>query len=236
MGYNLSVPGKNTIKEFLANSYYHLYNRGVEKRKIFIDNQDYNVFISYLRTYLLPKNINDLQSVVADPNISWKEKADALKLLRMNNFSDTLSLLTYCLMPNHFHFLINQIQSNTIDRFMNSLFTRYSMYFNKKYQRVGTLFQGVYKAVRIVTDKQLIYLSRYIHRNPFQLLKDDALEKYQYHSYRVYLEKEKLDWVKPDDVLAHFSITGFNSYRTFVEDGSISELQSEKIECLVLDN
>ena len=160
------MPAKNSIKTYTENGYYHLYNRGVEKRTIFQGEQDYAVFLSYLKTYLMPKNEDDLRQKLADPTISYKEKENIIKLLRLNNFADEITLIAYCLMPNHFHFLVKQNSANGIDRFMNSLGTRYTMYFNRKYKRVGSLYQDVYKAVMVGSDEQLLHLTRYIHRNP----------------------------------------------------------------------
>lgn len=227
------MPAKNSIKQFISDSYYHLYNRGVEKRKIFLDEQDYSIFLSYLRTYLLPKDINNLETILANPEASWKEKDKALKLLRMNNFYSTLILLAYCLMPNHFHLLIRQIDSTTIDRFMNSLCTRYSMYFNRKYKRVGKLFQGVYKAVLVTTDEQLLHLTRYIHCNPS--LQGIALRSYNYSSYPEYLGSRHTEWITRETVIAHFTKTGFNSYQFFVEDESVQLQSIDLIYPLTLD-
>lgn len=153
------MPGGNARKQYAENSYYHIYNRGVEKRLIFQDSQDYGVFLSYLKEYLSPKNEEELRNKLSDFNISYKERDKILKLLRLNNFADEISLLAFCLMPNHFHFQIKQIGELSIDKFMNSFGTRYSMYFNRKYKRVGPLYQGVYKAVLITTDEQLLHLS-----------------------------------------------------------------------------
>jgi len=169
------MPAKNSRKIFAPNSYYHIYNRGVEKRTIFLEDIDYNVFLSYIQTYILPKDEKTLNYIISDPKAEWKEKNKAIKLLRLNNFFKSLSLISYALMPNHFHFLVKQKEENIIDRFMNSFCTRYSMYFNKKYKRIGTLFQGVYKAVLVDSDEQLHHLSRYIHRNPLPLLQGEAL-------------------------------------------------------------
>lgn len=141
------MPAKNSIKVYAENGYYHLYNRGVDKRVIFGDAQDYVVFLSYLKTYLLPKNEAELRQKLADSTISYKEKDKILNLLRLNNFADEITLICYCLMPNHFHLLIKQNSANSIDRFMNSLCTRYTMYFNRKYKRIGPLCQDVYKRV-----------------------------------------------------------------------------------------
>ncbi|MCL5019036.1 MAG: transposase [Patescibacteria group bacterium] len=158
------MPAKNARKQYLENGYYHLYNRGVEKRTIFLDQQDYSVFLSYLKEYLIPKNEKALQEILSNSNTSSKEKDKALKLLHLNNFYNEITLLAYCLMPNHFHFFIKQKNPNSIDKFMNSLCTRYTMYFNKKYKRVGSLYQGVYKAVLVSSEEQFLHLSRYIHK------------------------------------------------------------------------
>lgn len=230
------MPAKNTIKQFVKDGYYHIYNRGVEKRKIFMDKQDYLVCLSYLKTYLMPKDVKNLQAIIADPKIKWGEKDKILKLLRMNNFSQKLDLLAYCLMPNHFHFLVKQTDEAVIDNFMNSLFTRYSMYFNRKYHRVGRLFQGVYKAVLVNTDEQLLHLSRYIHRNPVSILQGDALQKYPYSSYGAYLKLSNFEWVKSEMILSRFSPSQFNSYKSFVEDKSFDEQMNEQIGSLIIDD
>lgn len=227
------MPARNSVKQFLSDSYYHLYNRGVEKRNIFLDEQDYAVFLSYLKNYLLPKDLLSLGSIVADSEVGWREKDKALKLLRMNNFSGNLTLIAYCLMSNHFHLLVKQKETNAIDSFMNSLLTRYSMYFNKKYKRVGTLFQDVYKAVLVLTEEQLLYLTRYLHRNPIS--QGVPLRGYRYSSYPIYLDEKTCEWIKPREILSFFSITGFNSYENFVEDSKTEEESVYYISKLTLD-
>lgn len=211
------MPAKNSIKQYVDNSYYHLYNRGVEKRLIFLDQQDYAVFLSYLKTYLLPKNEKELHERLLDENISYKERDKILKLLRLNNFADEITLLAYCLMPNHFHLFIKQKSSLSIDKFMQSLCTRYTMYFNRKYKRVGSLFQAVYKAVLISHETQFIYLSKYIHKQALAS-QGDTWEAKQPSSYLMYLGKENIEWVQSDEVLSFFSKTNPKmSYREFVE-------------------
>lgn len=219
------MPIKNSRKEFVADSYYHLYNRGVEKRIIFADEQDYKVFLSYLKTYLLPKDEKALRTILSS-SVSWAEKDRALKLLRLNNFADNLSLISYCLMSNHFHFLVKQTDADTIDRFTNSLLTRYVLYFNKKYKRVGPLFQSRYKAVYVDTIEQLLHLTRYIHRNAFPLLQGQALQSYSYSSYKDYLGTRNTEWIKPNEILNNFALKGFNSYESFVENHEI-ELEEQ---------
>ena len=160
------MPAKNVTKLYRKDSYYHLFNRGVEKRIIFQDDQDYTVFTNYLRDYLTPKE----ELIDALPQSSIVERIEReQQILRMNNFHNNITLIAYCLMPNHFHFLVKQKEATAIHKFMISLATRYTMYFNRKYDRVGSLCQGVYKGVLVDTAEQLLYLTRYIHIQALEL-------------------------------------------------------------------
>lgn len=220
------MPAKNSRKQYVENSYYHLYNRGVEKRKIFMNEQDYGVFLSYLKEYLMPKGEKELREKLTDTNLSYKERDKILKQLMLNNFADEITLLAYCLMPNHFHFFVKQKNAGSIDVFMNSLCTRYTMYFNRKYKRVGPLYQGVYKAVQVTTDEQYIYLTKYIHKQA-QASNGKFLVD-QPSSYLEFLGKRKSLWVKPDEVLSYFSKNNpVVSYKEFVEE--ISEIEFAQV-------
>ena len=214
------MPARNSIKQYLEHSYYHIYNRGVEKRLIFLDQQDYSVFLNYLKEYLLPKDEKNLRDQLSNSNTSYRQKDKILGILRLNNFADEITLLAYCLMPNHFHFFVRQKSSKSIDSFIQSLGTRYTMYFNRKYKRVGSLFQAVYKAVLITHEEQFVYLSKYIHKQA-SAIKGEALQgwKEQPSSYPEYLGKRKTEWVHPEEILSYFSKTNPKlSYQTFVEE------------------
>lgn len=203
------MPAKNRTKIYIDNGYYHIYNRGVEKRTIFQDEQDFGVFLSYLKDYLLPKDEENLRKLFDDPKTSYKEKAKIFRLLRLNNFYGEIILLSYCLMPNHFHFFIKQKNATSIDKFMQSLATRYTMYFNRKYKRVGFLYQDNYKAVLIDNEMQFLYLSKYIHKQ--------AIIHYP-SSYPEYLGERKTSWIHPKEILSYFSKTNPKlSYKNFVE-------------------
>lgn len=216
------MPARNSIKNYLPDSYYHVYNRGVEKRIIFLDEQDYSVFLSYIKTYLLPKDIKGLKAILQSEKSNYKEKDKIIKLLALNNFSDNIELVAYALLPNHFHFLLKQKDRNSIDLFFNSLGTRYTMYFNKKYHRVGKLYQGVYKAVLIKSDEQLLHLSRYIHLNPIKFLKKTVGEWEKIslpNSLPNYLGNRKTDWVKTGKILSYFKKSNPQSdYFSFVKE------------------
>lgn len=207
------MPAKNSIKYYIENGYYHVYNRGVEKRIIFKEDIDYKVFLSFLKEYLSPKT--DLIY-----NFEAKQGDSLYKKNRHKNYFGKIELLSYALLPNHFHFLIKQLLKDSMEKFMRSLATRYSMYFNKKYKRIGSLFQSNYKAVQILDDSYLLHLSRYIHLNPLEYIKDISKA---YSSYADYLGLKNTKWIKPEFVLSYFNSkvsTDFkkvNTYRNFVE-------------------
>lgn len=211
------MPSRNAVKDYDAGGYYHLYNRGVEKRLIFMDEMDYSVFLSCLSIYLSPAD--DLQGS------SLQERVSPSKVPK-NYFGD-IKLLAYCLMPNHFHLMVKQESDHGIDHFMRSISTKYVRYFNSKYNRIGPLFQGIYKAVRVQNEYQFVYLTKYIHRNPItSTCKDDPcrLEEYRYSSYGNYLKKFKQSWLDTDEILGLFGSvnkrTCYRNYKDFVEETS----------------
>lgn len=225
------MPGKNVIKTYLEGGFYHLYNRGVEKREIFMDEMDYKVFLRYLKFYLLPKE-KILEEI--------KDEKEAIDLLRINNFFKKIELIAYCLMPNHFHLLLRQKQRSDMEFFMRSLGSKYVKYFNKKYNRVGPLFQGIYKAVFIETEEQLLHVSRYIHLNPKEVLgKGKELIDYPWSSYPAYIKQWEVKWLIKQHVLSYFKKAkgfGFDSYQGFVEGyQAVSEEEGEIYKELFID-
>jgi putative transposase len=207
------VPAKNSVKEYIPNGCYHIYNRGVEKRDIFLDPQDFGVFLSYLKAYLLPKDLPGLNAIIDSKETTIAEKDKAHKLLRLKNFYENIDLLAYVLMPNHFHLLVRQMDAEAIDAFLNALSTRYVIYFNKKYHRVGPLYQGVYKAVLVNSENQLLHLTRYIHKNP------PAGSDFP-SSLSDYLRQTNTSWLKAEEILSYFSKTNpANTYSAFMNEG-----------------
>ncbi|MFA6016697.1 MAG: transposase [Patescibacteria group bacterium] len=216
------MPAKNSIKTYIENGFYHVYNRGVEKRNIFLDQQDYCVFLSYLKIYLSPieKSINDINK---DNSADFKNKNKIIsEIYTLNNFFNKIELVCYVLMPNHFHFELRQTNRKDIEIFMRSLITKYTMYFNRKYHRVGPLFQGRYKAVLIQNEEYFLHLSRYIHLNPREILnREQPLETYPWSSYQTYLNIIKINWIKKDIILNIFvknTFHKFESYKIFIEN------------------
>ncbi|OIN88938.1 hypothetical protein COW80_03265 [Candidatus Beckwithbacteria bacterium CG22_combo_CG10-13_8_21_14_all_01_47_9] len=217
------MPAKNALKEYHENGYYHLYNRGVNKGLIYSDEQDYKNFLWLLKIYLSAVDLQG-ESLKAPPSHKLK------------NYFEQIRLIAYCLMPNHFHLMIWQKDPDGINHFMRSLATKYTMYFNRKYKRIGPLFQGVYKAVLVESEPQLLYLSKYIHRNPFPVLSAGSLlSNYKHSSYQNYLGLFNQPWIDKDDILGLFSKNpqGSNSYQNFVEETDERDLAF--IKTLVLE-
>ncbi len=188
------MPNRNAVKQYVEGGYYHLYNRGVEKRVVFLDEQDYRAFMLLLRRYLLPPS-------------PLPDSAYHLDL------SAEIDLIAYCLMPNHFHLLVKQHTATGITSLMRCVITNYVMYFNQRHNRVGSLFQGKYKARLVTNDTYLQHLSRYIHLNPVK--GSDPLE-YPYSSYRFFIQEQAPDWLKPAIVMGSFPSP--QDYRDYVTD------------------
>lgn len=221
------MPSKNLLKVYVENGYYHVYNRGVEKRTIFVDEQDYKVFLSYIKEILSPPDKNKQKITFSLRGQSFEGVKEPLK-----NYSDDISLIAFCLMPNHYHLLIQQNDRKALEGFMRSLMTRYSMYFNKRHNRVGYLFQGRYKAVLIENENYLVYLSKYIHRNSLEYT-NNLVEAYS--SYSQYISTKPAIWVRPKVVLNFFSSENnidfkkYNSYKDFVEEPEIKGVNEKEL-------
>ena len=187
------MPSKNVIKELTNDSFYHVYNRGVEKRLIFLDDQDYVVFLGLLKKYLLGVNETKLN----------RHKFEKL--------GDNIELLAYCLMPNHFHLLVYQRDKDSLVKLMRRAMTGYVMYFNNRYKRVGSLFQGRYKASQINADSYLHHISRYIHMNP------EEYDKWPYSSLDNYTGNKKTDWINTKPIMELFDNDKLK-YAQFMKD------------------
>ena len=173
---------------FANGEYYHIFNRGVEKRPTFTTKYEFLRAVDSINFYRfgnLPIRYSKYLSL--DKN----KKAEFLK--NLNDKELQVEIVAYCLMGNHFHLLLKQLKENGIVKFMAKFTNSYTKYFNTKHERVGPLFQGVFKAVHIESDEQLLHLSRYVHLNPVTnfKIKADELGSYQWSSYPQYLGYNK---------------------------------------------
>lgn len=140
---------------------YHVYNRGTNKMDIFDSEQDYKRFMQLM--YICN------QSKAVQLSILSREEKRVEKLFSQERGTPLVSILAYCLMPNHFHILVRQEVENGISIFMRKLATGYSMYFNKNTKRTGTLFQGKFRSKHIGDTWYLNHIFSYIHSNPISL-------------------------------------------------------------------
>jgi len=143
---------------FELNEFYHIYNRGVEKRLLYMDKLDHERFIKLLFfcNSLKRVNIRDLPK--------------GLAFVEFNRGETIVDIGAYCLMPNHFHILVREKTENGISTFIQKLLTGYTMYFNAKNKRKGRLFESTFQAVHANSDEYLKYLFAYIHLNPAKLV------------------------------------------------------------------
>lgn len=189
---------------FANDQIYHVINRGVEEKDIFLDRRDYSRFFDSFLYY---------QKCNPPVRYSFRKLVDQKRFLKLENL---VEIICYCLMPSHFHFLLKQVKDNGVSSFISKLTNSYTRYFNTRHQRKGHLFQGPFKAIRIENDGQLIHVSRYIHLNSVTGFLVEKPEDYPFSSYSEYLGKEKEKICQKDIVLDQFpSIKG---YKKFVLD------------------
>lgn len=222
MGYRKTILATGEI--------YHVYNRGVEKRPLFLTKWDYQRFLEIVNYYRFTNCPTKYSFFKA---LSREDRERILEKL-----SDTadkwVDILSFCLMPNHIHFLLKQLKDNGISKFMAKITNSFSHFFNIKQDRVGHLFQGNFKAKRIASDEQLIHVSRYIHLNPVTayLVVFDKLETYEYSSYPKYISK-KSGFCNTDFILGHFK--NKDKYKEFVKDQADYQKQLDNIKHLTLE-
>lgn len=147
---------------FAIDEWYHCYNRGVDKRVVFKDVGDYNRFLllMYLGNSSVPIHIANLKD---------KDVRAVLEDISLEPGESMVEIGAYALMPNHFHFALKEITENGIAMFMQRIFTAYTMYFNKKYERTGALFAGPFKSQHVADDRYLKQLIPYLHLNAAEL-------------------------------------------------------------------
>ncbi len=203
------MPTRNThYRQDADKIYYHVYNRGAARMTIYETDDDYRKFEFFIERLLSP---------TPHKNHFGRE---------YKNFFGKLEIHAYCLMPNHYHFLIKQNCQGAIKDFMKSLTTSYSMDFNKRHDRIGPLFESRYKAIPIEESGYLSHVSRYIHLNPM------GFRSWEFSSYNDYLYEPK-SWVSTDAILGMFRTK--KHYIAFTDDYAELKDSSAKTESLFGD-
>lgn len=216
----------------LVNDYtYHVFNRGVERRQLFLNNKEYQRFvdlIDYYRFENVPMSFSHYVNLPKDQHISVLEK--------LHKSPAAIDILAYCLMPNHFHLITTQKSDHGITRTLANVSNGYAKYFNKKHKRVGPLYQGAFRAIRIETEDQLVHISRYIHINPVVsgIIAESQLETYPWSSLPEYLGTSSRAITSTEYVMADFSTQ--SNYKKFIHDQISYAKELEKIKHLAMED
>ncbi len=202
---------------------FHLMNRGVDKRKIFMNKRDYCRFVHDLFEF------NDVANVSFNNTRDFFKRQDVGRpVFHQKKHSRKLlvTLHAFCLMPNHYHLLVSPSVEHGISLFMKKLNGGYAKYFNERYKRSGALFQGKYKSVPVVDDPHFSYIMHYIHLNPLDLFSPKwkerrvsnlaqakkFLDSYKWSSHLDYLGKKNLPSLTQRDFMLDF-FGGKNGYK-----------------------
>lgn len=183
--------------------FYHIYNRGVDKRSIFADEADVNRLFQSLVIFNTEKRIESMQLHLK--LLKSQSKDTTGRHLVSTSDERLVNIVAYCLNPNHYHLLLEQVTDNGIERFMHKIGNGYTKYFNTKYKRTGSLFQGTYKSVLIESDEQLLHTSVYINLN--NRIAADKIFSLSKSSWNEYLSKVDEDKIlcKKDIILDQFN-------------------------------
>lgn len=199
-------------KVSLANGeHYHILNRGVDKRTIFQDQEDLDRFFQSMKEFNTVEPIGSIFENSFEGN--KKEKSKVL-----------VELVAYCLNPNHFHFILKQVSEDGISEYMKRLSGGYTLYFNKKHRRTGSLFGGRFKSLHIDSDTYLNHVSAYINLNNWFKGEKIKLSK---SSWEEYLGKEKPGECHKEIVLGQFKST--KEYAKFAESSLEDILQRKEL-------
>jgi putative transposase len=198
---------------FSIGEYYHIYNRGTDKRRIFLRDADYQRFFDGMRSFNTLEPTGHL--IAGTSNEAKPHKEGAL-----------VNVVAYCLMPNHFHLLLQQVYKKGLPKYLHRLLTGYTMYFNKRYDRTGVLFQGAFKSKHINDDSYLLHLTRYIHLNPLEKYTayyfdrnkiNSFLIDYPWSSYSEYIKTKNTNLISGEEVVLE-QFKNRKYYQDFVLD------------------
>ena len=144
---------------FATGEKYHIYNRGTDKRKTFLDKADYERFLFVLENLNRPSSHGNVCKAL-QIQLSGRSKE------QLKEYAELVYISDYCLMPNHYHLIVEQLVDGGISKFLQKVMTSYTMYFNKRYERSGVLFQGKTKSKFIISELHYKQVKTYIDLNP----------------------------------------------------------------------
>jgi len=190
--------------ELVEGEIYHIFNRGVDKRTIFQDKEDFDRFLECMLLF------NDTEPLGSIYENQFKQKD---RLGHSVSKSKLVEFVCYCLNPNHFHFVLKQIAEKGIEKFMHK-FMGYSKYFNSKYKRSGSLFQGSFKAVHVTSNEQLLHTSVYVNLNDQVHQLGHGVSK---SSWEEYMSKDKQGLCAAKNIVLE-QLNDFSEYKRFANE------------------
>lgn len=210
---------------FVNHEYYHIFNRGVDKRDVFLCEADYPRFLRSLKEF----NQKDPVFSIYRLDQERRKLIAGIGSLRKDKLVD---IIAYCLNPNHFHLILRQLIEGGISEFLKRLGTGYTGYFNHRYKRSGVLFQGKFKSVRIRTGAHLLYLSAYVNRNYFiHGYGNDS--GWMYSSFLDYTGKRSNGICNTSVILDQFK--NKNEYREFIRENALHMKKKKEDEKFLLE-
>lgn len=190
---------------FANSEIYHIFNRGVEKRKILMDDFDYARFFQGMNLFNVLDPIGSIfENFFRKPPLG----SEASKSGKLVDF------LCFCINPNHYHFILRQLEERGIEKFMHRFSTGYTKYFNNKYKRNGVLFQGPFKSVHIDSNRQLLHVSAYVNLN-FKVHSLGSEASKSLSSWDEYIGKAGYNFCNKKAILGQFKNKA--EYKTFAE-------------------
>lgn len=185
--------------KFATKEFYHIYNRGVDKRNIFMDSNDVKRFLVCMSVFNTKDPVGSVYENSFRENKTLGSRAPKSEKL--------INFVAFCLNQNHYHFILEPLVDDGIQKFMHKLSTGYTNYFNEKYKRSGSLFQGKYKAIHIDSNEYLLHLSVYVNLN-YKVHKDlnkEWMKNLNISSFNEYTEKTTKPFCSKDIVLEQFN-------------------------------
>lgn len=220
--------------KFVNDHIYHIFNRGVMKRDIFLSTADYFRWVDLMRWYLrydysysrFLGRIKQAQSLGGKPAEVAEVKQIIARFHRLPQ--KPVEIITWVLMPNHFHMVLKQITEDGISAFLHRISNAYSHYFNRKNDSSGSLFQGRFKAVLVETEGQFLHVCRYNHINPLAagLTTKKGLSRYPWSSLQSYLAGEDDSVTTKEDLLAYYKSV------SSLEEFTLASFASQEISVL----
>jgi REP element-mobilizing transposase RayT len=211
-------------KPFVIGEFYHVFNRGVDKRNIFSDEYD---LVRFLESMIVFNSIEPIGSI-------YEHSFNKEKLLGSSTPKSErlVNIVAYCLISNHFHLILEQVAEKGISEYMRRLGVGYTNYFNLREERSGCLFQGTFKSRHVTTDEYLLHLSAYVNLNDqvhqFGNQLGSSTPKLTRSSWEEYVGEVKLPICEKDVILGRFKNAG--EYKKYAESALVTMMERKKNE------